>query len=169
MVRLPSRPSFGVRMPGVVEDLIFHDRWRSQLPPVFAPVTWSIGIKVGLAEIFDAAVRAWRDLEVQHEFKMGEAFARDDVAARSSLRPPVARTLSTPSLISQPLVGKFSALALRQPVVVLPSQSKRQPAACSSAVNVLSGGVRSVSFRFRQRTWVPSLSVLARYHAPAAQ
>ena len=40
--------------------------------------------------------------------------------------------------MTQPLSGNLSAWALRQPLVVLPSQSRRQPAAFSCAVRVLS-------------------------------
>ena len=47
--------------------------------------------------------------------------------------------------------GKFFRLGARQPVVVLPSQSKRQPRPFLGGQRCCRR-VRSVSFRFRQRT-----------------
>src|ERR1700677_3530587 len=67
--------------------------------------------------------------------------------SRVMMSPPVpaslplpAWTVSTPSWIDQPLAGKLSDFAPRQPSVVLPSQRSFQPSCFSWSVRVFGGG-----------------------------
>src|SRR6185437_14572471 len=50
--------------------------------------------------------------------------------------PPVSVTVMVPSFTAQPVVGKPPPRALRQPSLVLPSKSSRQPSAFSFGVSV---------------------------------
>ena len=67
--------------------------------------------------------------------------------------PPDSRTVRFPFFISHPNSGNSSALAPRHPLVVSPSQSKRQPLRFSDSVSLLtnqltSGTSGSVSMRY---------------------
>src|ERR1039457_3076584 len=77
---------------------------------------------------------------------------------------PLETTVSSPSLMIQLLSGNSPALALRQPSVVLPSQSNRQPAACPCDVSVL-GAVQDfwqqVEHEVLRPTTSPKIAVMA--------
>ncbi len=68
----------GIRMQFVIKNLIFQSDGRTR--GRFGAGAGD-GVEVGLAEIFDAAVRSRGDFEIQHQFKLRIAFLGDDVAA----------------------------------------------------------------------------------------
>ena len=103
------------------------------------PVTLSIGEMFGCTKILMPLLQPVRGLEIRDQLKIGIALARDDVAAglrfaRCRWKRPSARRLAMRQLLS----GNSSDFGLRQPSVVLPSQSSFQPSAFSCSVSVLS-------------------------------
>src|ERR1039457_203821 len=72
---------------------------------------------------------------------------------------PLETMVSSPFVMIQLLSGNSPALALRQPAVVLPSQSRRQPSAFSCSVRVLFPALISRRRRLRKQTFSPTFAV----------
>ena len=131
-MRLPSRPSFAS---GCLSSSRIWNSIPIADPTVAVPPAPEMGARPGCTNSLMPLLAPGVSLNSTVSSKFAKRFSVMMSPPPLDSWPPFSWVFRTPFSIDQPCVGKPSDLALRQPSVVFPSQSRRQPAAFSAAVS----------------------------------